>query len=166
MAERGIDALWPARGIPERLHLDNAKEFRSEALKRGCDQYGIAIDYRPVRTPHYGGHIERLIGTMMGKVHLLPGTTFSDVRAKGDLNPDKTAAMTLDEVERWLGHAIAGVYHCDLHRGIATTPLPDRLPADCAPQDSARWRGAALDRLLGGRAQHLDRPSRANDYPL
>jgi hypothetical protein len=27
----------------------------------------------PVRTPHYGGHTERLIGTMMGKVHLLPG---------------------------------------------------------------------------------------------
>lgn len=43
--------------------------FRSEALRRGCEQYGIAIDYRPVRTPHYGGHIERLIGTMMGKVH-------------------------------------------------------------------------------------------------
>lgn len=123
LAERGIDAIWPVRGIPERLHLDNAKEFRSEALKRGCEQYGIAIDHRPVRTPHYGGHIERLIGTMMGKVHLLPGTTFSDVQAKGDLNPDKTAAMTLDEVERWLGHAIAGVYHCDLHRGIGTTPL-------------------------------------------
>ncbi|MGY4315330.1 transposase [Bradyrhizobium sp. JR3.5] len=123
LAERGIDAVWPVRGIPERLHLDNAKEFRSEALKRGCEQYGIAIDHRPVRTPHYGGHIERLIGTMMGKVHLLPGTTFSDVRTKGELNPDKMAAMTLDEVERWLGHAVAGIYHCDLHRGIGTTPL-------------------------------------------
>ena len=64
------------RGLLDRLHLDNAKEFRSEALRRGCEQYGITIDYRPVRTPHYGGHIERLIGTMMGKVHLLPGTTF------------------------------------------------------------------------------------------
>ena len=31
--------------------------------------------------------------------------------------------MTLDEVERWLGYAIAGVYHNDLHRGIDTTPL-------------------------------------------
>lgn len=123
LAERGIDAAWPVRGIPERLHLDNAKEFRSEALKRGCEQYGVAIDYRPVRTPHYGGHIERLIGTMMGKVHLLPGTTFSDVRAKGDLDPEKTAAMTLDEVGRWLGHAIAGVYHRDLHRGLGITPL-------------------------------------------
>jgi putative transposase len=123
LAERGIDADWPVRGIAERLHLDNAKEFRSEALKRGCEQYGIAIDYRPVRTPHYGGHIERLIGTMMGKVHLLPGTTFSDVREKGELDPEKTAAMTLDEVERWLGHAIAGVYHRDLHRSLGITPL-------------------------------------------
>ncbi len=73
------------------------------ALRRGCEQYGIAIDYRPVRTPHYGGHIERLIGTMMGKVHLLPGTTFSNVHVKGDIDPGKTAAMTLDELERWLG---------------------------------------------------------------
>jgi putative transposase len=120
---RNIEGEWPVQGVPERLHLDNAKEFHSEALRRGCEQYGIAVDYRPVRTPHYGGHIERLIGTMMGKVHLLPGTTFSDVRAKGDLDPSKRAAMTLDEVERWLAHAIVGVYHRDLHRGIGMTPL-------------------------------------------
>jgi len=123
LAERQIEADWPVHGLFARLHLDNAKEFRSEALRRGCEQYGIAIDYRPVRTPHYGGHIERLIGTMMGKVHLLPGTTFSDVKAKGDFDSEKTAAMTLPELERWLGHAIAGVYHRDLHRALTTTPL-------------------------------------------
>ena len=120
---RGVTGDWPVQGLIERLHLDNAKEFHSEALKRGCEQYGIAVDYRPVRTPHYGGHIERLIGTMMGKVHLLPGTTFSDVRAKGDWKPEDTAALTLDEIERWLAHAIVGVYHHDLHRGIGTTPV-------------------------------------------
>lgn len=117
-----IEADWP-HGLMSRLHLDNAKEFHSEALRRGCEQYGIAIDYRPVRTPHYGGHIERLIGTMMGKVHLLPGTTFSDVRAKGDLDPQKTAAMTIDELERWLAHAIAGIYHRTVHRALGVTPL-------------------------------------------
>jgi putative transposase len=120
---RGVAGDWPVQGLIERLHLDNAKEFHSEALKRGCEQYGIAVDYRPVRTPHYGGHIERLIGTMMGKVHLLPGTTFADVRAKGDWKPEDTAALTLDEIERWLAHAIVGVYHHDLHRGIGTTPV-------------------------------------------
>jgi putative transposase len=123
LAQRKIEEEWPVQGLFARLHLDNAKEFHSEALRRGCEQYGIAIDYRPVRTPHFGGHIERLIGTMMGKVHLLPGTTFSDVRAKGDLDPEKSAAMTLDEVERWLTHAIAGVYHRDKHRALDMPPL-------------------------------------------
>jgi putative transposase len=123
LSARSLQGEWPACGIPERLHLDNAKEFHSEALRRGCEQYAIAVDWRPVRTPHYGGHIERLIGTMMGKVHLLPGTTFSSVSDKGDYDPQKTAAMTLEEVERWLATAIVGIYHQEIHRSLGTTPL-------------------------------------------
>jgi putative transposase len=123
LSARAVTGEWPVFGIPERLHLDNAAEFHSEALRRGCQQYGIAIDYRPVQTPHYGGHIERLIGTMMGKVHLLPGTTFSSVADRGEYDPQKCAAMTLEEVERWLAIAIVGVYHQEIHRGVGTTPL-------------------------------------------
>lgn len=123
LAERKIEAEWPVHGLLTHLHLDNAKEFRSEALRRGCEQYGIAIDYRPVRTPHYGGHIERLIGTMMGKVHLLPGTTYSSIAAKGDADPEKTAAMTIDELEQWLVQAITGVYHRTVHRSLGIAPL-------------------------------------------
>jgi len=123
LASLGIEVSWAICGIPERFHLDNAREFRSEALRRGCQQYGIGIDYRPVATPHYGGHIERLIGTMMGKVHLLPGTTFSDTRIKGDLDPEKTAAMTLDELQRWLVHAIAGEYHNSVHSALHVPPM-------------------------------------------
>jgi putative transposase len=123
LSERKIEAKWPMEGLIEHIHLDNAKEFHSEALRRGCQQYGTGIEYRPVRTPHYGGHIERLIGTMMGKVHLLPGTTFSNVAAKGDYDSEKHAAVTLDELERWLVHAITGVYHREVHRTLGTTPL-------------------------------------------
>jgi putative transposase len=135
LAERAIAHHWPVQGLFGRLHLDNAKEFRSEALRRGCEQYGIEISYRPVRTPHYGGHIERLIGTMMGKVHLLPGTTFSNIQEKGDLDPEKSAAMTLDEVERWLGEAITGVYHQVEHRSLNAPPLAvwKRLTAEAPP---------------------------------
>lgn len=60
LAELGIDAPWPAEGIPDCLHMDNAKEFHSRALARGCDEYGIERRYRPPATPHFGGHIERL----------------------------------------------------------------------------------------------------------
>lgn len=123
LAARGINSEWPVQGRPELIHLDNAKEFRSEALERGCDDNDIPIDHRPVRTPHYGAHIERLIGTIMGKVHLLPGTTFSNIQEKGDYDPSKEAAMTLDEVDRWLAHAIGGLYHHTVHRGIGMTPL-------------------------------------------
>ena len=110
-------------GLSNPLASRQRQGFSQEALRRGCEQYGIAIDYRPVRTPHYGGHIERLIGTMMGKVHLLPGTTFSNIAEKGDTNPDKTAAMTIDELERWLVQAITGVYHRNVHRSIGIAPL-------------------------------------------
>jgi len=123
LSERKIEAEWAMEGLIEHLHLDNAKEFHSEALRRGCEQYGIGIEYRPVRTPHYGAHIERLIGTMMGKVHLLPGTTFSDVGEKGDYDSEKNAAVTMDELERWLVHEITGVYHRQVHSALGTPPL-------------------------------------------
>ena len=74
-------------GLPRLIHVDNAKEFHSQALLRGCQEYSIAIEHRPRRQPHLGGHIERLIGTMMGAVHLLPGTTFSNANEKGPTIP-------------------------------------------------------------------------------
>jgi putative transposase len=59
----GATALTPICGIPDGIHLDNAKEFHSHALVRGAQEYGIELSYRPLGQPHYGGHIERLIGT-------------------------------------------------------------------------------------------------------
>ncbi len=53
------------RGIPRTLHLDNAAEFKSRALRSGCREYGIELMYRPVGKPHFGGHIERLNKTLM-----------------------------------------------------------------------------------------------------
>jgi putative transposase len=61
LARLGIEASWPS-GLPEAVHLDNAAEFHAAALVRGCEEHGIAISYRPVATPHYGGHVERLVG--------------------------------------------------------------------------------------------------------
>jgi putative transposase len=119
----GTSVDWPVFGRPERLCLDNAPEFHGEALTRGCEDSGIAVEHRPIRTPHYGGHIERLIGTMMGAAHLLPGTTFSNVAARGAYDSAGCAALTLAELDAWMALQIAGVYHLDLHRGIGRPPL-------------------------------------------
>lgn len=122
LAERGVSVPWPVAGLPDRLHMDNAKEFHSRALARGCVEYGIEQQFRPPRTPHYGGHIERLIGTMMGAVHLLPGTTFSNIAERGTYDAAANSAMTLGELEAWIAIQIVGVYHTSLHRGLGRPP--------------------------------------------
>ena len=113
---------WPVSGIPEYLHVDNAREFESTALLRGTEEYGITLVHRPVRQPSYGGHIERLFGTMMGAVHLLPGTTFSNVADKGDYPSESRAALTLLELERWLALEIAA-YHLRVHATLRRPPM-------------------------------------------
>ena len=124
LADRELQNLdWPMGGLPRVIHVDNAKEFHSEALLRGCQEYGIAIEHRGPGQPHLGGHIERLIGTIMGAVHLLPGTTFSNVTEKESYDSEGRAVLTLPELERWLALQIAGVYHLTLHSALDKTPL-------------------------------------------
>ena len=119
---KGAHLTWPVAGLPQALHLDNAKEFKSAALRRGVAEYGIELKYRPPATPHWGGHIERLVGTMMGSLRLLPGATGRSV-AERSSNPEATAAMTLDELEAWLADQIVGVYHHSVHRSLGKPPF-------------------------------------------
>lgn len=78
----GVNVDWPMTGKPLSLYLDNGTELKSEALRRGCEQHGISLNYRPPGKTHYGGIVERVIGTMMQRIHELPGTTFSNPSQK------------------------------------------------------------------------------------
>lgn len=123
LTRRGLTVAWPCWGVMRSVHLDNAKEFRGRMLRRACEQYGIEVDFRPVKTPHYGGHIERLLGTFADEIHALPGTTFSSPQRRGEYDSKKEAVVTLSEFETWLATYFTGVYHQRLHTGIATSPL-------------------------------------------
>jgi len=114
---------WPVYGIPQFIHLDNAAEFRGENLKRVCKDYNINLIWRPVGRPHFGGHVERLIGTLNQDIHILEGTTFSNINQKGEYNPQKESIMTLSDFEEWLAVLIVDKYHNTLHSGIGMTPL-------------------------------------------
>jgi putative transposase len=117
-----VEMDWPMSGKPRLLYLDNAAEFKSEALRRGCEQHGIRLDYRPPGQPHYGGIVERIIGTAMQMIHdELPGTTFSNPDQRGEYASEKMAALTLRELERWLTLAV-GTYHGSVHNGLLQPP--------------------------------------------
>lgn len=123
LAAHGIEGEWPIYGKPEQLYVDNGAEFHSEALRRGCEQHGIIVDYRPVGQPQYGGIVERVIGTLMQLVHDLPGTTFSNVAERGAYDSEGRAALTLTELEQWLTVAIVNYYHQRPHAGLSGPPL-------------------------------------------
>lgn len=147
LSRLGIDGEWPVWGVMRTLHADNGKDFRSNAIQKSCDEYGISMEWRPVRTPHFGGHIERMLGTISKEIHALPGTTFSNIQKKGEYDSEKLAALTFDELYRYLIHFITGVYHLRIHKTIGMPPIE-------------KWR----DGILGnGRVRGTGHPEPVHD---
>jgi putative transposase len=152
LAKYDITSPWPVWGFMNAVHCDNAKEFHGAMLKKACDNYGIALEFRPVRQPHYGGHIERFLGTFAEEIHRLPGTTFSNPAERGTYDSEGQSTMTLFEFERWLANLIVNVYHRRVHSALGISPLekyeqgilgvpgkPGRgLPARCLDETKLR----------------------------
>ncbi len=126
-----IDAEWPVWGFPKTIHADNAREFKFDNFHEACELYDIDRKIRQKGRPEHGAHIERLIGIFMTVVHGLPGTTYSSPTEKGDLDPEKRAAMTFSKFEAWLIRYICTVYHLKVHSTIGIPPL-------------AKWRDGLL----------------------
>ncbi|HVA54383.1 MAG TPA: Mu transposase C-terminal domain-containing protein [Gammaproteobacteria bacterium] len=122
LKDMGItDAAWPMQGRMKKLYVDNAKEYRSLALRRGCDTQLIVLEYRPPGRPYYGGHIERLMGTMMRRLHALPGSTRSNIVMRGEYDPAATAVMTLPELHKYLLLQILA-YNSEVHSSLGMSP--------------------------------------------
>ena len=123
LSKLGIDGKWPVWGFMDAVHTDHGKDFRGTMLKEACENYGIGHDFRPVHTPHYGGHIERLIGTFSREIEELAGTTFASPQDRGEYKSDDRAALTIPEFEKWLATFITGVYHARPHRSLGKPPI-------------------------------------------
>lgn len=113
----GIRATWSAMGKPQEVLTDSAREFKSAAFVRGCEEHGIIPRLRPIGRKHWGGHIERAIGTIVGEMHLLPGTTFSNSVQKAGYAPEARAVLTVRELESWICRQIIIRNHQE-HRSL------------------------------------------------
>lgn len=118
----GVDADWNAWGEIGVLHMDNAKEFRGEVLRRACKEYGIDLQLRPVKTPHYGGHIERLMGTMAGELRNIAGATFSNPAERKGYDSARESSMTFSEFESYIVTWFVKKYNNTIHSALGMTP--------------------------------------------
>jgi len=118
----GIDSDWPMSGIPRTLSFDNGSDFRSEAVRFGCEQNLINLDHRPIANPMMGGIVERAIQTINRETHQLPGTTKGDVVKRRGYKAENHACLTLKELEKYLILFITKQYHERIHTGIKVTP--------------------------------------------
>ncbi|MBS1682151.1 MAG: DDE-type integrase/transposase/recombinase [Bacteroidetes bacterium] len=123
LAEYNLNGEWPSWGIMNKIHADNAGEFRGTMIKRACAEYGIKLEWRLIAKPNYGGHIERLMGTQNEITHNLPGTTFSNSKQRGSYDSVGKAALSLKEFEEIFLTYITEIYHKRFHKGINNTPL-------------------------------------------
>lgn len=123
LGEMDLDPnLWPCWGKMANIRCDNAKEFKGNMLVEASKIYGMNFEFRAPKKPKMGAYIERFMGTFGTWLKDMRGTTnvSKELRAHG--KPEKTAALTITEFQKWLTLALA-IYHRDYHSGISMSPL-------------------------------------------
>jgi len=106
-------------GLPAMVSVDNAMEFRAESLRDLCMGLNITLEYRPVRTPAYGGAIESWWNTLNEGIRSsLPGATIPTLKERDTASrrvikdvlgyrAKQAARLTLEEFERWVELLVA-----------------------------------------------------------
>lgn len=123
LAQRDLAGLhWPVWGKPHVLEYDQGPEHEAKGIQRGLRLHGITSKVRAKGHPEHHGTIERLIGTMMRRIHERRGTTFGSINERGDAEPDRLACLSLPELEQIVALEIDHYNH-STHEGIADRPL-------------------------------------------
>ena len=112
LRQLNIDFPWPMQGKPMSIYTDRGSDFTAHAFKMGCLEHNIDLEFRPAGKTHFGGIIERLIGTTMGRVKLLKGTTDGEWKEyKRAMEVSAEATYTIEELERQLLLWVTGIYN-------------------------------------------------------
>lgn len=121
----GSLSSWDMHGTPELMVTDGGSAFKSERFRFACADLGITSEIAINGTPELRGTIERVFGTMATDLAArMPGRTFSSIREKGDADPEKRAALKLEDVTFAFIRWAVDIYHNTPHRGLdGETPI-------------------------------------------
>jgi len=101
---------YPCAGFPSIIQVDNGRDFRANLVKEFCMDLNITLEFRPIRTPEYGGFVESVWDTINDYIRgvKLPGRVFSLPKSRKSVkkpkfqappgyDPKKEAALTYDD---------------------------------------------------------------------
>lgn len=113
--------------MPEMIVVDNGKEFKSNAFKAVCKDYGCNLRYRPAGQPRHGSVLERLFGTVNSElIHNLNGNTqlMKYVRTiTKSVRPENFVEWTLPALHGALDYFFEVLYGTENHPAHGEEPV-------------------------------------------
>lgn len=121
LADRYADLLleWECFGWPERVLMDNGREFHATAVVQALLDAGVIGEFSSSRDPNDKPHVERFLKTLnYSFIHRLPGTTLAKVDQRIGFKAEDDACLTLEELDRAIHAWVCGKYHLRPHGGL------------------------------------------------
>jgi putative transposase len=116
-ADQKLD--WPCFGWPERLVMDNGREFHGESVVQALIDIGVIAEYAASRDPNDKPHVERFIKTLnYCFIHRLPGTTLAKVHQRIGFKSEEQACFTLKGLDKAIHQWVCNVYHLRPNGGL------------------------------------------------
>lgn len=112
---------WQMWGKMNNLRCDNAGEFKGNSLKLGSQAHGIDFEFRVPGEPRMGAYIERWLGTFGQRCKDVVGYTKISKELRSYFKPEKMAALTLADFEKWMTLMIIQ-YNNEVHSSLGVTP--------------------------------------------
>ncbi|WP_421378557.1 Mu transposase C-terminal domain-containing protein [Paraburkholderia sp. DD10] len=126
---------WPCHGWPERLLMDNGREFHARAVVDALTNLGVVCEYAASRDPNDKPYVERFLRTFnYAFVHKLPGTTLAKVHQRIGFKSEDEACITFEQLNQMVHVWITSVYHLRPHKG-----LQGRAPLDVWKESAAAY---------------------------
>lgn len=116
---------WDVYGIPDAIKSDNIQHYLSDDFITGLDELRIDHIKCPVGRPNFKGVVERLFGKISRLILAKTPGYAKPIRQRLtelDMDPEKTAVFTIDEVREILFKYFIDIYCHDYHDALEGTP--------------------------------------------
>jgi putative transposase len=121
----GAMTPWDMHGTPDLIVFDGGAAFKSLRFRTAVEDLGVMWEMAMNGVPENRGTIERVFRTFATDfAPRLSGHTFSSIVEKGDADPEKRAALDLDDFTFALLRWVIEIYHNTPHSSLGgETPV-------------------------------------------